>query len=186
MSESILKKTEAEIAQKKLLLAVMQNELEVLERLAIVLRAIPNYTLADLEMAIQAARRLSGESSLDHRTVSPAPPDTNGSHVPQTNGTHSPLFPPSVSANDMGGKTILEAAVQLLRENGGSPVHFRKLAEEAMRRGYSSGRRDSNTTKIVRSFGQTLGRIAMMEDGGVERVKEGEFQLRTKVKTGEG
>lgn len=174
MSEDILARIESEreekcreIDAKRRELAAIETEADDMERAIAVLRVIPDHSLASLESAARVLRRLAGDAN-HNATVEKAAPSTNGVH---TVLTHQPR------KQDLAGMTIEQAAIQILTENHGNPVNSRWLAEQAIGRGYTSGRKDTDRKKVVRSFSQTLGRIAQKQ-GAFERTPAGDFKLR--------
>jgi len=172
MSGTALEKIKTEIGQKREEAAALKAEMDQLERVANMLQAIPDSSPSDLEMAAKVLRRYSGD----------APPVSVPVEVETIIGAKESL--PKATQDDLAGLTILEAATKILRERHGEPAHFRQLAMAAISRGYRSGRKDSGDKQVVRSFAQTLQRIAK-SGGAIERVGDGVFCLPFKTKDGE-
>jgi HB1, ASXL, restriction endonuclease HTH domain len=118
--------------------------------------------LCDLETAARVLRSFQPES---HNPVEKVPEQSTPSppllSPKQTNG-HSPLPSDSqaiteitIKDNSFSGKTMAECAERLLRERG--PMHYREVAEEAIRRGYRSTKGGSPDT-LASSFWATLSR----------------------------
>jgi transaldolase len=77
--------------------------------------------------------------------------------------------------HNLAGCTIVEAAVQVLKEIDGNAAHYRKIAEEAVKRGYRGRQADFEVTAT--SFYQTL--LRESHGGGpIQMTKQGVFSLR--------
>jgi hypothetical protein len=193
MSNTALKKIEAEIACKRQRhgalkgeLNQLENEIESLDRVANLLRCWDaDPAVADLELAVSVLRRVTGESSpptgrLENVEVGVCTP------VSGVGGVSTEILGGSAPDGDksLAHTTIMQAAVQILGEHPGEPLHYTELARMALNRGYDPGRKDSSVTKVIRSFGQTLQRVAK-ESGAVARAGDGRFVLRPN-KNGDG
>jgi hypothetical protein len=175
MRSANLPAVESEIARKREELAALQAELADLERAAEVIRANPQHSADDLEATARVLRRLAEESEEAGETRPHA--GTNGK--PAAVGTRH-------WGSDLAGKTIVECARQILKERPGRSLHYKELADLAAKRGYSSGRKDSDPENIPRSFVQTLRRIARQDDGEFVKDGEGRFKLRENTKADGG
>ncbi len=96
------------------------------------------------------------------------------------------------AAERFAGKTILQCCLILLQEAGGSPLHYRRLAEMALAGGYHSSRQTTDPEDIRRSFWDTLRRAKDRADIPLEFRGRGMFRfnpsknVNVKVEDGPG
>jgi hypothetical protein len=154
-----------------------QQEIAELERVAKILRVLPDHSPEEFEAVAGVLRRLG---------------NTDRSGIPNSaqRGTSANNGTPNVASlmdrsTDFVNMVIAECAAQILSENKGMPLHYRKLAEQSVLRGYSSGREGTTAEKVVSSFKQTLNRMAR-EGDRFERSGPGMFRLLAKGKADEG
>jgi hypothetical protein len=144
---SVLERLEAAIAAKQAELARLQGELSELETAA---RVLHTFEADDARPAAEARTT----------PIIPVPANT-------TNGVAD-----TAPNADAAGKTIKDWAFDILVDRG--PLHYREIAEEAVRRGYRSAR-DSGEATIVRSFWAILNRNTAtfeLAGRGVYRLKQ--------------
>ena len=78
--------------------------------------------------------------------------------------------PVRATVNDLANMTVVEAARVILRERDGDPMHYSKIAEEMLRRGYKSGR--ANPFRAT-----TVATLLNGRRDEFEKVKAGTFRL---------
>ncbi len=151
-----IERIEADLHEKKLALATIQAEVNRLEQALQVLRAVPDSSIAALEGALAALRRVTDSQ------------DEQGFIMPASS------FPENLPS--LAGMTIPEAAARILADTGRA-MHFREVAAHAMRRGYG-GNRELKEDKVINSFAQILRRDSE-GSGPFLKVGAGRYRLRT-------
>jgi hypothetical protein len=140
-----------------------------------------NAEIAELEIAAKVWRELleGGEPGSSNGVVPPVSAAPSPSlPVVEIKTAKEDVRPPQ----DLAGKTIVEAATQILREYDGA-LHYRAIAHMAYGRGYQSGR-DSDPETNVMSFSQILRRAAQA-GGAIEAIGGGMFMLRERARNQE-
>jgi HB1, ASXL, restriction endonuclease HTH domain len=135
--------------------AVQQVEAEIAKKQA---------ELAELEAALRVLLRLSGSGEKSGYIQGSVPLSNN------------------VVRSSLAGRTIIQAAEIVLREHKNQPMHFRAIAQEALKRGYTgraTGDRDSVEHRTAQSFWASMYRSENFQQTG-----KGYFKLAEDKESG--
>jgi hypothetical protein len=162
---NLLQKLEAKITSKKI-------DRDILDR-----------EIAELEIAMRVLREMADELPVSPNNGSSSLPMfpteklTISQQVAKTDFEVSDqVSKPDQGPMDLTGKTMVEAAIQILAENSGGPLHYTRIADLALERGYTSGRNTNSSTLRI-SFGQVLRRESAKDDCPLLRAGDGSYMV---------